>query len=93
MKEPIICWFSGGVTSAVACSLAIDKYGKDNCRCVFIDTKNEDDDSYRFLKDCEKWYGKEKASKVTQAEAFEICEYGRRPSDEEIRKLFPMISE
>ena len=39
----------------------------------------------------EKWYGTEKASKVKYAEAFEICEYGRRPSDEEIRKLFPFF--
>jgi hypothetical protein len=31
------------------------------------------------------------ADKVTDAEAFEICEYGRRPGDEEIRKLFPML--
>ena len=36
-----------------------------------------------------KWYGNEKAKSVKYAEAFEICEYGRRPSDEEIRKLFP----
>jgi LmbE family N-acetylglucosaminyl deacetylase len=38
-----------------------------------------------------KWYGKEKAEKITDAEAFEVCEYGRRPTDSEIRKLFPMI--
>jgi len=38
-----------------------------------------------------KWYGIEKASQAKYAEAFEICEYGRRPSDEEIRKLFPML--
>jgi len=38
-----------------------------------------------------KWYGEEKASQVKYAEAFEICEYGRRPSDEEIRQLFPML--
>lgn len=38
-----------------------------------------------------KWYGEEKASQMKYAEAFEICEYGRRPSDEEIRKLFPFI--
>jgi LmbE family N-acetylglucosaminyl deacetylase len=34
-------------------------------------------------------YGKEKAEKIRHAEAFEICEYGRRPSKEELRKLFP----
>jgi LmbE family N-acetylglucosaminyl deacetylase len=38
-----------------------------------------------------KWYGAEKAKNAVSAEAFEICEYGRRPSDEEIRKLFPLI--
>jgi len=39
----------------------------------------------------EKWYGKEKADKVKQAEVFEICEYGKQPSPEEIKKLFPML--
>ena len=38
-----------------------------------------------------KWYGEEKAANTKYAEAFEICEYGRRPSDEEIRELFPMF--
>lgn len=39
----------------------------------------------------EKWYGKDKAAQVKYAEAFEICEYGMQPNDEEIRKLFPML--
>ena len=38
-----------------------------------------------------KWYGKNKADKVQQAEAFEICEYGAQPSDDEIKRLFPML--
>ena len=38
-----------------------------------------------------KWYGADKASKVTDAEAFEFCEYGKQPTDEEIKELFPMI--
>lgn len=38
-----------------------------------------------------KWYGEEKAEKVTDAEAFEICEYGYQPTEEEIRELFPML--
>ncbi len=36
-----------------------------------------------------KWYGAEKAAKIKHAEAFEICEYGRKISDEEIRGVFP----
>ena len=39
----------------------------------------------------EKWYGKEKAGQVQHAEAFEICEYGSQPNDEDIRRLFPML--
>lgn len=57
MKNKIICWWSGGVTSAVACKLAINIYGAENCRVIMIDTKNEHPDTYRFKSDCEKWYG------------------------------------
>ncbi len=39
-----------------------------------------------------KWYGKDAASKVKYAEAFEICEYGAQPTDEEKKRLFPMIA-
>ena len=53
-----ICWWSGGVTSAVACKIAIDLFGVNNCRVIMQDTKNEHPDTYRFKKDCEKWYGK-----------------------------------
>jgi len=59
MKKTIICWWSGGVTSAVACKLAIELFGKENCRVVMQDTKNEHPDTYRFKADCEKWYGLE----------------------------------
>ncbi len=38
-----------------------------------------------------KWYGPQKAANIELAESFEICEYGRRPSDEEIKKLFPFF--
>jgi LmbE family N-acetylglucosaminyl deacetylase len=36
-------------------------------------------------------YGKEPAGKVEHAEAFEICEYGSRPSPAELRRLFPFF--
>ena len=57
--EKIIAWWSGGVTSTVTCKLCIDLYGLENVRIIFMDTFNEDYDTYRFKKDCEKWYGKE----------------------------------
>jgi len=58
-NKKIICWWSGGITSAVACKVAIDLYGKENCSVIMIDTINEDEDTYRFFKDCEKWFGLE----------------------------------
>ena len=42
-------------------------------------------------KTLEKWYGAEKAAGVRNAESFELCEYGRRPTDDELRDLFPML--
>ncbi|HLO82089.1 MAG TPA: PIG-L family deacetylase [Chitinophagaceae bacterium] len=39
----------------------------------------------------EQWYGADRAAKVKYVEAFEICEYGKQPSQEEIRKIFPML--
>lgn len=37
------------------------------------------------------WYGAEKGASVTTAEAFEVCEYGRRPNKAELKKLFPFF--
>lgn len=38
----------------------------------------------------EKWYG-QRAGEIRYAEAFEICEYGTQPSDDDLRRLFPML--
>lgn len=46
-------WWSGGITSAVACFLEKD------ASPVFIDTGSHHPDIQRFKKDCEKWYGKD----------------------------------
>jgi LmbE family N-acetylglucosaminyl deacetylase len=37
-----------------------------------------------------KWYG-ERASNIKFAESFELCEYGRRPTEEDLRRLFPFF--
>lgn len=39
----------------------------------------------------EKWYGAQRAAQFRYAESFEIAEYGRRPTEEEIRMIFPML--
>jgi hypothetical protein len=38
-------------------------------------------------------YGEEAGKKVRYAEAFQICEYGRRPSRDQLRELFPFLPE
>jgi LmbE family N-acetylglucosaminyl deacetylase len=45
----------------------------------------------RFRDMLTKWYGAEQGAAVKYAEAFEICEYGRRPSEQQIRELFPFF--
>jgi len=38
-----------------------------------------------------KWYPGTDPASVKYVEFFEICEYGKQPSDEEIKQLFPML--
>ncbi len=45
----------------------------------------------RYRDGLAKWYGMDQAAKVHHAEAFEICEYGRRPDRKEIERLFPFL--
>lgn len=56
----------------------------------FTDRQKNVADKYR--KNLEEWYGKERAAKVQYAEAFEICEYGRRPDKAELKVLFPFFN-
>lgn len=46
----------------------------------------------RYRDQLVKRYGS-KGKSVKYAEAFEICEYGRQPAEEEIRRLFPFFQE
>ncbi|HMI52714.1 MAG TPA: PIG-L family deacetylase [Candidatus Saccharimonadales bacterium] len=44
-----------------------------------------------WRKALEKYYGPTAAAKIQHAEAFEVTEYGRQPSEQEIRALFPFF--
>lgn len=77
VDKPVIAWWSGGADSAVTCWLCIKWFGKECVRVIFIDTHNEHDDTYRFKKDCEKWYGLciETISSTEWAEINEVWEH------------------
>ncbi len=47
----------------------------------------------RYRETLLRWYGVEKGQKVKYAEAFEICEYGRQPSQGELKELFPFTGQ
>jgi len=45
----------------------------------------------RFRTEAARWYPAEKAATLQYLEAFEICEYGRRPDQAELKRLFPFF--
>lgn len=53
----VVSWFSCGAASAVATNLALQKYPDIIIASCVVE--NEHPDNERFLKDCEKWYGKD----------------------------------
>jgi hypothetical protein len=58
MTQRIVCWFSCGVTSAVATKMALDTVDDvSRLHIVYCDTASEHPDNRRFLNDCQEWYG------------------------------------
>jgi len=47
----------------------------------------------RYRAKLDELYGHEKGNKVRYAEAFEVCEYGRQPSKDELKKLFAFFGD
>ncbi len=52
-------------------------------------TKRFHDTAEKYRRQLKDWYGDDKGAKISAAEAFEICEYGKQPTKEELRTLFP----
>lgn len=55
MNNFIVGWWSGGITSAVACKMALEMYENVELYYIHIDTAHEDNE--RFKRECEQWYG------------------------------------
>lgn len=56
-KGFVVAWWSAGVTSAVACKMALELY--ENVQIYYIKIDSAHEDNERFKSDCEKWYGQE----------------------------------
>ena len=65
----------------------------DQRREWFVNWRGRPNITPEIRKSLEKWYGSEKAEQAVHAEAFEIAEYGRQPSEDEVRRLFPMLGQ
>jgi hypothetical protein len=76
--------FAGGVPPASQPELR-----KTWLREVWEERQGREANQYRDA--LNKRYGPERGQSIKFAEAFEICEYGRQPSEAEIRKLFPFF--
>jgi len=60
-------------------------------RRKWLEARRQYTPSPEVRKVLEKWYGPAKAAQVKHAEAFELCEYGSRPTEAELRRLFPFF--
>jgi LmbE family N-acetylglucosaminyl deacetylase len=59
-------------------------------RKKWLSTQRQQPLTEAVKKTLEEELGPERAAKVVRTESFELCEYGRRPKIEELRKLFPL---
>ena len=51
----VVAWWSAGITSAVACKIALELY--QNVELYYIDIDTAHEDNARFKADYERWYG------------------------------------
>ncbi len=70
----------------------LDRVPKDPAeRRKWIGSRRDRDVSPAIRQALIKWYGPERGKQIRHAEAFEICEFGQRPNEATLRKLFPMV--
>jgi hypothetical protein len=95
-----IAWFSCGVTSAVACKIALEQYGKDNVELYYMVIDSAHPDNERFIQDCERWLDKKvnrvRSEKyVDQFDVIEKTKYINGPSGArctlELKKKPPIL--
>lgn len=54
MSKRVLAWFSAGITSAVACKLALESAG--NVEIWYFDIASAHPDNARFIEECQEWF-------------------------------------
>ena len=85
-------FFEGGALGSAALIPADDAgraKRREQVRQAYLGRARQLADAYRDK--LAEFYGADGAKAVVHAEAFEVCEYGRRPTPDELRRLFPFF--
>lgn len=86
--------FEGGALGSAAIMAANPPEDKPEARREWLRKRwhnRQSAEADRFRESLVKWYGEAAGKDVKYAETFEICEFGRQPSDDEIRQLLPFL--
>jgi LmbE family N-acetylglucosaminyl deacetylase len=86
--------YEGGASGSEEFVRSVPPASDDTGRRAWLKERWEDRQSREATKAraaLAQWYGEERGKAVKYAESFEICEYGRQPTPDEIRKLFPFF--
>lgn len=86
--------FEGGANGSAEAMAAAPPASQPELRRSWLHerwVKRSSSEADKYRETLKRWYGDTQANEVKYAEAFEICEYGRQPTPEEIRQLFPFL--
>jgi LmbE family N-acetylglucosaminyl deacetylase len=86
--------YEGGASGSPAFVRAVPPDKDDAGRRAWLKEKwseRQGREATRYRDDLVKWYGEEKGKATKFAECFEICEYGRKPTPEDLQRLFPFF--
>jgi LmbE family N-acetylglucosaminyl deacetylase len=86
--------YEGGALSSAAALAKLPPASDAAARKIWLRSRwepRQTGEANRYREALVRLYGQEKGPAIKYAEAFEICEYGRQPTAEEIQKLFPFF--
>jgi LmbE family N-acetylglucosaminyl deacetylase len=86
--------YEGGASGSEEFVRAVPPAGDEAARRAWLREKwaeRQGREADKFRDQLVQLYGEKRGKQVRFAEAFELCEYGRRPSTDELKKLFPFF--